>query len=217
MAAVRRGLITMVYAQRITKLASCAGLLSLVACTSTVQIPPTELPALARARHDAPRQWPTVITKQGQLQTVMGDIEQITLEGPKGRMPVYTPAWAAVDAERLFVTDPLGRRVFRLDDVSSVTVVYDDARKPRVAGGAILLGLATPIVIGSAAMLVVAAVDDDEYAVPGLIGFGIGAALGIPGLVLVLSNPSPPDRDEAALVRPTVAFGPGGVRFSTTF
>jgi hypothetical protein len=182
-----------------------------------VQIPPTELPALARARYDAPREWPTVVTKQGQRHTVMGEIERITLEGPKGRMPIYTPAWATVDAERLFVTDPLGPRVFRLDDVSSVTVVYDDARKPRVAGGAVLIGVATPFVAASAAMLVVGAAGDDDYVLTGLIGFGIGAALGIPGLVLVLSNPSPPDRDEAALVRPTVEFTPGGVRFSTAF
>jgi len=209
----------MVLAGMFSKLACSAGMLALCACTSTVRIPPAELPALAKATSGRMEEWPTVLTDEGTQKTVMGDIERITIQSPRGQAPIYTPAWAAVDSKWLYVNDPLGRRAFPLEEISAVVVDYDDFQKPRVAVGAVLIGLSTPFLIGGTALFVIAAKEAEATPVVyGLLTTGIGLAVGIPGIVLVVSQPSPPDkRDMATLVRPTFSFAPGGVRFSTEF
>ncbi|UQA55103.1 hypothetical protein [Polyangium aurulentum] len=194
-------------------------MLSLCACTSTVRLPATELPALAKATSGRMEEWPTVLTDEGTQKTVMGDIERITIQSPRGQAPIHTPAWAAVDGKWLYVNDPIGRRAFPLEEVSAVVVDYDDVHKPRVALGAVLIGMSTPFVIGGTTLFFIAAKEAEATPVVyGLLTTGVGLALGIPGIVLVASKPSPPDkRDEATLVRPTIGFTPGGVKFSAEF
>jgi hypothetical protein len=199
-----------------------AGALLLAACTTTVRMPASELPALAPATRPEPVQWATVYHGEGEKKTLKGPIEEVRLDMKQGgSVPLYLPMDARVEGDQLTVAGPLGPRAFRMQDISMVQVEYYDKEKQYKITGGTLIGASSPFLVTGTVALGAALTDLDSayggiFALFGFASTSVGLGMAIPGMVLLMMDPKPPGAETAAL-RPKFDVGPGGVRFSTTF
>lgn len=193
---------------------------SSVGCTSTVRIPPRELPKLGRTPV-APKEWPVVRTFEHGDQAVCGPIESVGVEPVNGGVArLFPPFSARIEKDQLLVRDVLGPKSFRLDDVAAVSVDYENRKLPRVIIGATMITVGAPFFGVGAFMFGAGMSGGGELSglavLLGLTSMGIGAGIGVPGIYLAATDPSPPESGVARL-RPTFRVGPGGASMSLDF
>jgi hypothetical protein len=205
----------------------CVSALAFGGCTSTVNLPATELPKLSTQSVHTSGDWVEVSTVEGDSQRIMGEIQTIQVQSPKGVEPVYQPFTARINGPYLEVFGPTGPRGFPLAENLTVKVEYEDLKKRRNALGGTLIGVGVPVAVAGG-LLINLGVDlwDEAGGFGALLGFfpivfgvaGVGGGIGmiIPGIVVVATDPKKVTGNSAAL-QPRLQFRPGGVDLTMQF
>ncbi len=216
---------------RFARIGICIGALAFGGCTSTVQLPATELPTLSTPSVQAGTEWPEVRTVAGPPEKIIGTIERIEISGNQGSEPIQLPFTARVNGPNLEVFGPAGFRGFPLTEDLRVSVEYNDLKKRRSITGGVLIGVGAPILIGGIALFglgidIAGRGDGIDGLITGFAGgllmlggtIGIAGGLGmvIPGIVFVATDPKKPVGDTAR-IQPKLQIGPTGVDLSVKF
>lgn len=172
---------------------SALGIMS--GCTTSVTIPVTELPLLSTPRVKALANWPEVTTTTGEKVAIVGTIENVSIESPRGDMVLVPPFAAWNRGPVVEVVHPLGRNFITWADNPTVVVQYDDLARRRVVVGSILGGLGVSTLLFGLAGFIATRGDSPphlETTVAVLALTGIGVGLMVPGGILAFRSPEKP-------------------------
>jgi hypothetical protein len=205
----------------------CVGALAFGGCTSTLNLPATELPKLSTQNVYASDDWVEVNTVEGDSQRIIGEIQTIHVQTPKGAMPVYQPFTARINGPHLEVWGQTGPRGYPLAENPTVKVEYDDAKKRRNALGGTLIGIGLPVMAGGGGLIYLGAQlwNSGDLLGPllgvfpilfGVAGVGGGIGMVVPGIVVLATDPKK-DKGNSAALQPKLQIRPGGVDLTMQF
>jgi hypothetical protein len=211
------------------------GAVVLGGCASTVQVqvPATELSKLTAQAVDQSDEWPTVRTVDGKETQIVGTVESVEMNTPEGAVRISRPFYTRVNGPFFEIMDPVGVRGFPLAANPTANVQYANAKIARNVTGGVLIGVGAPVaILGIVGLSVGADIAGRSSGDPlgtlvggtagvfigflGFLGVAGGAALTIPGIYMVATNPAKPERSQAK-VQPQLHIGPRGASVSVAF